>query len=62
MIYAAGGGFEARIISRQKQTPNPYNTRILSLDKAYKGAGRCGYGLPVKVCGKRRAGHLPWGG
>ena len=41
MIYAAGGGFEARIISRQKQTPNPYNTRILSLYKAYKGTNLC---------------------
>lgn len=41
MIHAAAGGFEGRIINRQGQMPNPYNTRILSLYKAYQGTNLC---------------------
>ncbi len=56
MIHAAGGSFEGRLISRQGQTPNPYNTRILSLFQAYQGTSLCEFW--IQETGGRAAAFL----
>ena len=51
MICAADERFEAQITSRQKQAPNPYNTRILSLYTAYKQTKLCDFWVQVSETG-----------
>ena len=63
MICAADNTFYGRLSSRQKQMPNPYNTRILSLYQAYKGTNLCEFWVQERGAGvtaflSRYAGNI----
>lgn len=51
MICAADHAFYGRLTSRQKQMPNPDNTRILSLFQAYKGTNLCEFWVQEQGAG-----------